>query len=89
MSNPQNYRLMRAVCGLDVHKDTIYLCILCETGEIIERVFGVLTFQLRQMRRLMRSCGVSEVTMESSALPIFPKLAQFVPCKWPSFLLIT
>ena len=67
MSNPQNYRLMRAVCGLDVHKDTIYLCILCETGEIIERVFGVLTFQLRQMRRLMRSCGVSEVTMESTA----------------------
>ena len=32
---------MRAVCGLDVHKDTIYLCILCETGEIFEHVYGV------------------------------------------------
>ena len=54
---------MRAVCGLDVHKDSVFLCILCETGEIIERVFGVLTFQLRYMRRLMQSYGVSEVTM--------------------------
>ncbi len=27
---------MRAVCGLDVHKDSVFLCILCETGEIIE-----------------------------------------------------
>ena len=58
---------MRAVYGLDVHKDTIYLCILCKTGEIIEKVFGVLTFQLRDMRRLMQSFGVSEVTMERTA----------------------
>lgn len=43
---------MRAVCGHDVHKDIVFLCILCETGEIIERVFGVLTFQLRDMRRM-------------------------------------
>ena len=32
---------MRIVCGLDVHKDSIFLCILSSTGEIIERVFGV------------------------------------------------
>ena len=37
---------MRAVCGLDVHKDSVYLCILNEDGELIEKVFGVLTFQL-------------------------------------------
>ena len=59
---------MRAVCGLDVHKDSVFLCILCETDEIIERVFGVLTFQLRDMRRLMQSYGVSEVTMESTSV---------------------
>ena len=41
---------MRSVCGLDVHKDSVYLCILSEDGELIEKVFGVLTFQLRQMR---------------------------------------
>ena len=63
---------MRAVCGLDVHKDTVYLCILCSDGEIIERVFGVLTFQLRDMRRLMQSHGVTEVTMESTAMYWIP-----------------
>ena len=63
---------MRAVCGLDVHKDTVYLCILCSDGEIIERVFGVLTFQLRDMRRLMLSHGVTEVTMESTAMYWIP-----------------
>ena len=31
---------MRTVCGLDVHKDTVNLCILCETGEIFDRVSG-------------------------------------------------
>ena len=75
---------MRAVCGLDVHKDTIYLCILCETGEIIERVFGVLTFQLRDMRRLMQACGVSEVTMESTAtywIPVWRVLEPYFQLK--------
>ena len=63
---------MRAVCGLDVHKDSVFLCILCETGEIIEKVFGVLTHQLREMRRMMQSYGVSEVTMESTAVYWIP-----------------
>ena len=34
---------MRRVCGLDVHKDSIYMCILYENGSKIESVFGVLT----------------------------------------------
>lgn len=63
---------MRAVCGLDVHKDSVFLCILCETGDIIEKVFGVLTHQLREMRRMMQSHGVSEVTMESTAVYWIP-----------------
>ena len=37
---------MKAVCGLDVHKDSIYPCILHSDGELFEQVFGVLTFQL-------------------------------------------
>ena len=32
---------MKTVAGLDVHKDSVYLCILRENGEKIERVFGV------------------------------------------------
>ena len=30
---------MRAVCGLDVHKDSVFLCIFSENGEKIEKVF--------------------------------------------------
>ena len=37
---------MRRVCGLDVHKDSIYMCILYENGSKIESVFGVLTPEL-------------------------------------------
>lgn len=28
---------MKTVCGLDMHKDSVYLCILTEFGELIER----------------------------------------------------
>ena len=41
---------MKSVCGLDMHKDSVYLCILSEFGELIEKVFGVLTFQLEEMQ---------------------------------------
>ena len=63
---------MRAVCGLDVHKDSVFLCILCETGEIVEKVFGVLTFQLAKMRDLMLKHHVQEVGMESTSVYWIP-----------------
>ena len=83
MCNPLKVRLMRAVCGLDVHKDSVYLCILNEDGELIEKVFGVLTFQLQQMRDLLLAHHVDEVSMESTSIywiPIWRILA-------PHFLL--
>jgi transposase len=45
---------------------------LCESGEIIEKVFGVLTVQLDDMCRLMRSYGVVDVTMESTSVYWIP-----------------
>ena len=63
---------MRIVCGLDVHKDSIYLCILSSTGEIVEKVFGVLTFQLTKMRDLMLKHHVQEVGMESTSVYWIP-----------------
>ena len=59
---------MRIVCGLDVHKDSIYLYILSSTGEIIEKVFGVLTCQLQEMRDLMLTHHVEEAGMESTSV---------------------
>ena len=63
---------MRIVCGLDVHKDSIYLCILSSTGEIFEQVFGVLTTQLEEMRDLMLKYNVQEVGMESTSVYWIP-----------------
>ena len=63
---------MRIVCGLDVHKDSVYLCILSSTGEIVEKVFGVLTFQLVKMRDLMLKHHVQEVGMESTSVYWIP-----------------
>ena len=63
---------MKAVCGLDVHKDSVYLCILSEFGELIEKVFGVFTYQLEEMRDLMLHHHVSEVSMESTSVYWIP-----------------
>lgn len=37
---------MKVVCGLDVHKDSVFCCILCANGEKIQHKFGVLTEEL-------------------------------------------
>ena len=69
---------MRSVCGLDVHKDSVYLCILSEDVELIEKVFEVLTFQLHQMRDLLLAHHVEKVSMESTSvywIPIWRILA--------------
>ena len=59
----------RTVAGLDVHKDSIYLCIMQQGGAIIfEKTYGVLTPELRQMCVDMLECGVSEAAMESTAV---------------------
>ena len=63
---------MKSVCGLDVHKDSVYLCILSEFGELIEKVFGVLTYQLEEMRDLMLHHHVEEVSMESTSVYWIP-----------------
>lgn len=48
-----------------MHKDSIYLCILSSTSEILEQVFGVLTTQLEEMRDLMLKYNVQELSDKS------------------------
>lgn len=55
-----------------MHKDSVYLCILRENGEKIERVYGVLTPQLDSMRDFMAENEVSEVAMESTSVYWIP-----------------
>lgn len=59
----------RIVAGLDVHKDSVYLCIMrYDEAIIFEKTYGTLTTELRQMRDDMLVHGVSECAMESTAV---------------------
>ena len=63
----------RTVAGLDVHKDTIYLCIMGHDEAIIfEKTYGTLTPDLRQMCSDMVERGVTECAMESTAVYWMP-----------------
>lgn len=42
-------RLNRTVAGLDVHKDSVFLCIMDASGKIFESKYGVLTPDLNKM----------------------------------------
>lgn len=64
--------MKRTVCGLDVHKDSIFCCILCKDGRKIQHKFGVLTENLVTLRDLMESEGVDECAMESTSIYWIP-----------------
>lgn len=63
---------MERFCGLDVHKDSIFMCILKESGEKVEEVFGTLTPDLEQLRDTLVDHGVGYVAMESTSIYWIP-----------------
>ena len=56
---------MDRVCGLDVHKDSVFMCIPTANGEKIEDVFGTLTPELDRLRDTLVSHGVGKVATGS------------------------
>ena len=75
----------RTVAGLDIHKDSIYLCIMGHDETIIfENKYGVLTPDLRQMCNDMVERGVTEAAMESTAVywvPVWNELCESMKLK--------
>lgn len=59
---------MRTVCGLDIHKDSVFMCILDEQGKKSERKFGVSTREVKSLSMMLKSYFVSEVCMESTGI---------------------
>ena len=57
---------MRTVCGLDVHKDSIFVCILNEKGILFQDKIGVLTPELERLVDVLHEHGATEVFMEST-----------------------
>lgn len=70
---------MKTVCGLDVHKDSIFACILRENGEQIEKQYDVLPPSLHELRDDLLSAGVSEVALESTSVYWVPILRVLSP----------
>ena len=72
---------MRQVCGLDVHKDSVFACILNENGVVFQEKYGVLTPELEQLAAALQEYDVSEVCMESTSIywmPVWRVLEPFV-----------
>ena len=72
---------MRQVCGLDVHKDSVFACILNENGVVFQEKFGVLTPELEQLAAALQKHEVSEVCMESTSIywmPVWRVLEPYV-----------
>jgi transposase len=63
---------MKTVCGLDVHKSIILMCILKTNGEIIIQEFSTLTCDIEAMCAIMKEHGVEEVAMESTGIYWIP-----------------
>ena len=69
---PQKLKPMRTVCGLDVHKDSIFVCILNENGILFQDKIGVLTPDLERLVDTLHEHGVAEVCMESTSIYWMP-----------------
>ena len=63
---------MRTVCGLDVHKDSVFVCILNENSILFQGKIGVLTPDLERLVVVLHEHGATEVCMERRATSRMP-----------------
>ena len=63
---------MRTVCGLDVHTDSIFVCILNENVILFQDKIGVLTPDLERLVDVLHEHGATEVCMESTSIYWMP-----------------
>ena len=60
---------MEKACGLDVHKDSVFACILDEQGKkIFEKRYGTLTPNLMELRDTLAAIGCARVAMEGTSI---------------------
>jgi transposase len=63
---------MERYCGLDVHKDSVFMCIIDEFGFKKEHKFSTLTSDLHLLKESLFDCGVHCVAMESTSIYWIP-----------------
>jgi hypothetical protein len=59
---------MKNICDIDVHKDSIFMCIIKKNGDKVEEKFGVLTPELDRLRDLLVYHSVGDIAMESTSI---------------------
>ena len=75
---------IRQVCGLDVHKYSVFVCILNENAVVFQEKHGILPPKLEQMLAKMLKFQVEEVCMESTSIywmPVWRVLENYVSLK--------
>ncbi len=63
---------MKTVCGLDIHKDSIFMCILDSQGKKNEEKFGVSTREIKRLSQRLKRHYVQDVCMESTGIYWIP-----------------
>jgi len=64
---------MEKACGLDVHKGSVFACILDEQGKkVLEKRYGTLTPNLTELRDMLVEQGCGRVAMESTSIYWMP-----------------
>lgn len=63
---------MKNYCGLDIHKDSIFMCILNEAGIVKESQFKTLSSDLYALRSELLFYDVCQVAMESTSIYWIP-----------------
>jgi transposase len=61
----------RRCCGMDVHKETVVVCVLAQDGEDaspIKKVFSTFRNELTRMRGWLKRLKVTEIAMESTGV---------------------
>ncbi len=59
----------RRCCGLDVHKKTVFACVLSTQGnKPVHKVFGTFRNDLIRMRVWLKQMSVTDVAMESTGV---------------------
>ena len=60
----------RRCCGIDVHKNSVMVCVLAPAGQrqlgVKKRKFRTFTRDLKQLRAWLKNCKVTEIAMEST-----------------------
>jgi transposase len=61
----------RRCCGMDVHKETVVVCVLApdgEEGQPLKKVYGTFRNDLGRMRGWLKQLKVTEIAMESTGV---------------------